>query len=357
MSLPDVRVTPNSLHVADAPGSRQDFGPSATEPASSFPGTNGMSGELPSYKAVFVSPHLDDAVFSCAGEIAHLCEQGPVLVLNLFTKYPEEVKLGAVVIGSERYEEERAAARFLSYTSHNFDELDAFFRRPAYRSIGNIFRPPVAEDSETYLPGLRKRVFDFLDALNYERLYVPMAIGWHVDHMLAHLVFEPWADRPNLFYYEDAPYSLLPQATKYRLKELSDFSGDPRDQSLAPESRLVEWWQTTVAYARSALIGNLRPKFIRPFARVVVGWYLFRLMSLHRQAPALARRGSALESRLLLDKDAFERKVRAITLYRSQFREFFRDVDDCISTYQAYSRLIDGDPPSLERYWKLVNQD
>src|SRR5689334_9720669 len=275
------------------------------------------------YKAVFVSPHLDDAVFSCGGEIARLCEQGPVLVLNLFTKYPEKAKVRGVVIGSERYEEERVAARFLNYASHNLDELDAFFRRPEYRSIGKIFRPPVSEDAETYLPALRRRVFDFLEALDYERLYVPMAIGWHVDHLLTHLIFEPWADRPGVLYYEDAPYNLFPQATKYRLNELGDFSRDPSDQSLVPERRLVEWWQTALACARSALIGNLRPNLIRPFAKVVVGWYLFRLMSLHRRAPALARLRSALESRQLLDEEAFERKVRAMTLYRSQFREFF----------------------------------
>lgn len=353
MYLIGVAVAPDSPRAAELQGNHADADPGATQQESSI----SMCERLACYKAVFVSPHLDDAVFSCAGEIARLARQGPVLVLNLFTKYPEEVKFRAVVIGAERYEEEQAAARFLRYTSHSLDELDAFFRRRAYRSVGNIFRPPVPEDVEAYLPALRKRVFDFLDRLDYDRLYVPMAIGWHVDHMLTHLIFEPWAHRPNLRYYEDAPYSLFPHATKYRLRELGGFSPDPNDESLAPNRRFVdEWWQTALAYARSALIGNLRPNFIRPFARVAVGWYLFRLMSLHRQAPALARRRSALESRLLLDEDAFQQKMRAITLYPSQFREFFRDVDDCVSTYKTYCRLIDGEPPSLERYWKLVRQ-
>jgi len=339
MCSPDVPVAPDS--------------PQTSRPTWTVTSSD-ISNTAIHYTAVFVSPHLDDAVFSCAGEIARLRGQGPVLVLNLFTKYPEKAKVRGVVISAERHEEEEAAARFLSYTSHNFDELDAYFRRPSYRSIGNIFRPPVPEDAETYLPALRKRVFAFLDALDYERLYVPMAIGWHVDHVLTHLIFEPWADRPDVIYYEDAPYSLFPQSTKYRLKELGDFSRDPGDRSLAPESRFVEWWQTARAYARSALIGNLRPNFIRPFARIVVGWYLFRLMSLHRQAPARAGMRSAVESRLSLDEGAFQQKVRAMTLYRSQFREFFHDVDDCVSTYKAYSHLIDGEPPSLERFWRLV---
>ena len=160
-------------------------------------------------------------------------------------KYPKEVKVRAVVIGAERYDEERAAARFLGYASHNFDELDAFFRRPAYRSVGNIFRPPRAgRCGDLDLSALRERVFGFLDGVDYERLYVPMAVGWHVDHTLTHLVFEPWAHRSNLVYYEDARYCRFSDATKYRLKELGTFSRRPGDASLATASGIAGWWQT-----------------------------------------------------------------------------------------------------------------
>ncbi|MBK8576186.1 MAG: hypothetical protein IPN90_11105 [Elusimicrobia bacterium] len=44
------------------------------------------------YRAVILSPHWDDAVFSAGGHLAHLQEEGQVLVLNLFTDYPEYVK-------------------------------------------------------------------------------------------------------------------------------------------------------------------------------------------------------------------------------------------------------------------------
>ena len=45
------------------------------------------------YRAVIVSPHLDDAVFSCGGAIAQMVTEGPVLVLNIFTRYLSEVKI------------------------------------------------------------------------------------------------------------------------------------------------------------------------------------------------------------------------------------------------------------------------
>ena len=67
------------------------------------------------YRAVVISPHLDDAVFSCGGAIAAMVEEGPVLVLNLFTGYLSTMKIHGAVLGEERYQEERDAARFLGF--------------------------------------------------------------------------------------------------------------------------------------------------------------------------------------------------------------------------------------------------
>jgi LmbE family N-acetylglucosaminyl deacetylase len=305
------------------------------------------------YEAVFVSPHLDDAVFSCAAEIVRSVERGPVLVLNVFTRYPENVSVRSVILGAERYVEEKAAADFLRFASHNLDEPDAFFRRPQYRSIGNIFRPPVREDLEDYLTRLRMRVFDFLQPLTFERLYAPLGIGWHVDHVLTHAVFEPWMERNDVTYYEDAPYSLFPNATRYRLNELTQYAGRADDESLRPRNYLAEWWSTANAYASSALIGNLKPAFIRPFARAVVGGYLYRLMSSRRRAGSGVRHRAAEEVRKPLDDELLATKISAAMLYRSQFKEFFHDRDDCIGRYTAYSRQVDANSPPLERFWRF----
>ena len=67
------------------------------------------------YRAVFISPHLDDAVFSCGGRIAQLVKEGPVLVFNIFTRYLSEVKIRGVVLGEERYLEEKFGLAYLGY--------------------------------------------------------------------------------------------------------------------------------------------------------------------------------------------------------------------------------------------------
>lgn len=301
------------------------------------------------YRAVIVSPHLDDAVFSCGGEIARLVTEGPVLVLNLFTRYLSEVKVRGVVLGDERYQEEADAARFLGFESRTLGELDVSFRRDAYRKLGNIFRPPVAQDMD-WLPTLREKVFAVLAGLDYQQLYVPLGIGWHVDHVITHLLFEPWAGRKNLLFYEDAPYCCIPHSTRYRLDELAIYPRAPNDLSLAPTNELRAWWQAAMSYADTALMKNLKPWIVRQFAVPVVSAYLYRLMALHRkQASAVPQR--RLTPRVMPIAAQFDRKVEAMALYRSQFREFFFGQEDCRGTLMTYANRIQEGAGPVERFW------
>lgn len=301
------------------------------------------------YRAVFISPHLDDAVFSCGGEIARLVEEGPVLVLNLFSRYLSEVKIRGVVLGDERYQEEADAASFLGFESRNLGELDVSFRREAYKKLGNIFRPPVAEDMD-WLPTLREKVFSVLAELDCQQLYVPLGIGWHVDHVLTHLLFEPWAGRENLLYYEDAPYCCIPHSTRYRLDELAIYPRAASDYSLAPINETRAWWQAAMAYANTALMKSLTPWIVRQFAVPVVSAYLYRLMALH-QSHADVSHKRHLEPLVMPIGGRFGTKVDAMALYRSQFREFFSSRDDCVATLMGYAcRAYGGEEPA-ERYW------
>lgn len=299
------------------------------------------------YRAVFISPHLDDAVFSCGGVIAQLIKEGPVLVLNLFTRYLSVVKLRGVVLGDERYQEEAEAARFLGYESHNLGELDVSFRREAYKKLGNIFRPPVAEDID-WLPTLRKKVFGLLADIDYQQIYVPLGIGWHVDHVLTHLLFEPWAGRADLLYYEDAPYCCIPHSTRYRLNELAcyEYAAD-----LSPTNETQAWWEAAWSYADTALMKNLQPWIVRQLAIPVVGFYLHRLIALHREQSIAALDKRRLASLVIQIEDHFKQKIDAMALYRSQFKEFFSDRENCVDMLEKYSDGHRVGRGMVERYW------
>jgi LmbE family N-acetylglucosaminyl deacetylase len=302
------------------------------------------------YRAIFISPHLDDAVFSCAGEIDRVVQEGPVLVLNLFTRHLGDVKIRSVVLGDERDAEEAEAAQFLRFESHNMGELDAVFRRDPYHTLGNLFRPPIAEDL-AWLPELRRKVFDFLAGLDYECLYVPLGIGWHVDHVLTHLVFEPWRARANLTYYEDTPYCLIPNATRYRLNELGVCSRDEQDLSLKPGNELRAWWQTAMGYADTALMRNLKPWIVRQLAVPAVAFYLYRLMAQHRRQ-AILRPMQPWVAHVCSLEGRLEHKIEAMALYESQFREFFGSRDDCRRSLLAYAMRVVGRASVLERFWQ-----
>ncbi len=306
----------------------------------------------PYYRAIFVSPHLDDAVFSCGGLMGKLLLEGPVLVLNLFTKYLSDLKIHGAVLGAERYQEELDAARFLGFESRNMDELDAPFRRDGYRQLGNLFRPPVPEDI-AWLLQLRQKLFGLLAEVDFEQIYVPLGIGWHVDHVVTHLVFEPWAQKPQLLYYEDAPYCCIPHATRYRLNDLAHYPASADDSSLQRGNELRAWWQAASAYANTALMKNLQPWIVRQGAVPAVSYYLYRLMARHRNEARTASKRS-LQAQWIPIGEHLDRKVDAMALYRSQFGEFFASREDCMSTLTRYGHSIGQNTSVAERYWHAI---
>lgn len=303
------------------------------------------------YQAVIVSPHLDDAVFSCGGMIAQTAAQGPVLVVNLFTRYLGEVRARGVVLSDVRYKEEADAARLLGFESISLGELDVSFRHPHYKSLGNIFRPPIPDDL-AWLPELRARLVSFLAGIRFDTLYLPLGIGWHVNHLLTFALAPAWPEPQRLRFYEDLPYGLLPHGTRLRLAELGWRPPSP-DRSLTDPGLGRAWIETARAYARTAMIRNLRPWPLQKVAVPVVAAYLYRLMATHQRAQASVS-VQAWSAELLPITEQFSRKVAAMQCYASQFKEFFLDRADCSAQLQAYAASFAPAGTVAERYWQLL---
>lgn len=307
------------------------------------------------YRAIILSPHLDDAVFSCGGAIARLVTEGPVLVLNLFTGYGAGVKSHGVVLTDARYQEEAEAAALLGYEALDLGELDAAVRRPAYRSLGNIFRPPVADDI-AWLPALRQRLLAVLEGVRCQQLLVPLGIGWHVDHVLTHTLLDGWAGAEDRCCYEDLPYGLLPHATRLRLAETGQLPPGAGDASLRAPPLWTAWREMMAEYLATAMMKNLRPWPLRMAAAPVVGTYLYRLMARHARAPAALDAGRWQPEVERID-ERFERKLDAMMLYRSQFREFFLDRADCAAMLRRYGARLAGQGIVAERRWRRAGSN
>ncbi len=296
------------------------------------------------YRAVILSPHLDDAVFSCGGEIARLRKDGPVLVLNIFTRYLAKEDNTPVLLGDARYEEERNAARLLNYEHKNLNELDAFFRHAMYRSIGNIFKP-LSDEDMAYLERLKKLLHRELETITFDRLYVPLAIGWHVDH---HLTFLAMIDSPykdKILFYEDAPYCLIDTATDSRLLQLS---GNTESWI----NFVKRWWRASIAFYNSGMVQTMQPAWQRMFAFPITSYYLYGMTKSHLR---LNRAMIPIDQTPHTSDvtEYFDIKMEAADLYASQVKAFFLSGTDMRACFLLHVRLLGFGKKYVERFWKF----
>jgi LmbE family N-acetylglucosaminyl deacetylase len=176
------------------------------------------------YDAIYLSPHLDDAVLSCGGRIAGEVARGErVAIATCFTADEPAEPPSALaadlrrwwslppgeVMARRRAEDLDACARLGVETLH-LDLPEAPYRlgaggAPHYATLGALFGEPAAADAADLGPRLDER----LRALPpHRRLLAPLGVGGHVDHRLVRAAAGRVARAaPALAHYEEFPYS------------------------------------------------------------------------------------------------------------------------------------------------------
>ena len=177
-------------------------------------------------KWIYLSPHLDDAAYSCGGLIHQQVQQGTAVeiwtlfagqftpgALSPFTKaIHQRWGTGDESITARRAEDARACT-LLGASPRYFDFLDVIYRtNPISKQaeiINNedLFRNRLPSDDEL----IRSITSSLQNALRSEhdfQLCIPLGLGNHIDHTLAHCAAEnlPGLQRPA--YYADFPYVL-----------------------------------------------------------------------------------------------------------------------------------------------------
>lgn len=174
---------------------------------------------------IFVlSPHLDDAAFSCGGTIATATRRGRrVTVVTTFAgdAPPAPSRLAQRLhrswglrrdVVARRRDEDRTALRFLGAEIVHWDLPEAIYRvdprtgEPRYRELSDLFKPPYPEDAEV----LQQLVGRISGLSSEAALLVPLAVGGHVDHQLVRQAAEHARDGTRI-YFEDYPYSAKPR--------------------------------------------------------------------------------------------------------------------------------------------------
>ncbi|MGB3714365.1 MAG: PIG-L family deacetylase [Candidatus Promineifilaceae bacterium] len=247
------------------------------------------------YGAIFLSPHLDDAVLSCGGTIHLLTQAGkPVLVVSVTAGDPPagelspfaknlhaRWRLAADSVASRRTEDVEACVDLGADWLH-WQIPDCIYRR-------NIVNgKPLYDREEALFGAIDPSEMDFVANLSQhleslpssDSVYVPLAAGNHVDHQLARLAAEKWLEPTSFLYYEEFPYS---QAEN----QLATALGDD---------------------------GRWRADVIR------------------------------------LEPANVEARIHAIACYRSQISTFFTDLEDLSAQVYQYIQKVGG-----ERYWKRAH--
>lgn len=225
-------------------------------------------------RLIFLSPHLDDAVYSSGGWIWQQVQGGQSV--EIWTIFAGNPKGSLTAFAQElhqrwgtgpdavlrRREEDEHACTLLGAGFRHFDFPDCIYRRipttdePVISTNDELFQP--VKDGELPLAdqiGAMLQSLDRGDAL----MLCPLAIGGHVDHRLVRMAAE--RSHLPLAYYADFPYAAetpldlmtyLPKGARQVHFSLSQQAIERWVQAVAAyASQLSSFWASTEEMSRS----------------------------------------------------------------------------------------------------------
>ncbi len=167
--------------------------------------------------ALFLSPHLDDAAFSCGGLMAQLADAGwRSAMATAFTATVLPAAGFALAcqldkgLGPEvdymalRREEDRAAATILGVADLRWLDLPEAPHR-GYESAAALFGA-IHTDDAVWRP-LAERIAALMEEVQPDLVLAPQGLGSHVDHRQMIRAVQQAAPR-HLAFYRDTPYAL-----------------------------------------------------------------------------------------------------------------------------------------------------
>lgn len=197
------------------------------------------------HRHIFLSPHLDDAIYSCGGTVGVQVSSGlHPLIITVFAGVPSpDTVLSEEALRMHRHQgfsdvqgpgapiearrqEDAAACDYMELDYLWLDYLDASYRGnpPYYTSIQQIIGGNVHPADGSIERQLAQDLLTQHERLPDAVWYAPLGIGRHVDHQILcsaadHLV----QHGAKVYFYEDFPYVVREKgALDARLKELGN---------------------------------------------------------------------------------------------------------------------------------------
>ncbi|HEY6422178.1 MAG TPA: PIG-L family deacetylase, partial [Pseudonocardiaceae bacterium] len=223
---------------------------------------------------LYLSAHLDDAVFSCGALIAKLAGKCPLTVATVFTEAAAPPHTYAArsflrqcsaadvtTLYADRRAEDLEVLAGVGVSHQHFGLPDALFRTREVRSSAlgrlgrlvpelvhlyptyrfDIARGRVARADRTLLAELIGRVEELVKDLDAQLVFSPIGVGKHVDHLITRSVGESL--RNHVIYYSDFPYDLSsnPDSDFIDRHSLSSWTWEQR---IAEKGRWIRGYRT-----------------------------------------------------------------------------------------------------------------
>lgn len=201
---------------------------------------------------LFLSPHLDDAVFSCGGTIHRLVRQGAsVTIMTVLAGDPpvdlpdtpivnnlhERWSAGENPIATRRWEDIEAARALEADVQHR-DYRDCVYRThnnaALYPDEDSLFGEIHADDALPRQLAVEAVMFNTIH-LDLEALYIPLGVGHHVDHQIIRdwgLAIHHHTPGLALKFYEEYPYTKQQGTIKQALNTLNNYEFTAETQML-----------------------------------------------------------------------------------------------------------------------------
>ena len=167
--------------------------------------------------ALALSPHLDDAAFSCGGTLHLLASRGwQVVVATLFTASVPHPSVFALACQTDkgfspdldymalRREEDAAASAVLGVRPLHLPLPEAPHR--GYDSAAALFGAVLPAD--WVAPPLEETLRYLVDRMRPDLILAPQAIGGHVDHVQLTGVFGRMPASAPILWWRDFPYAV-----------------------------------------------------------------------------------------------------------------------------------------------------
>ncbi|MHC2104850.1 PIG-L deacetylase family protein [Methylobacterium sp. CM6246] len=196
--------------------------------------------------ALALSPHLDDAAFSCGGLLASLAREGwHVVMATLFTgsvadptgfalacQLDKGLSAAIDYMALRRAEDIQAAAALGIAPPRHLPFREAPHR--GYGSAPELFSETRVEDA--IAADLAPALAALIAAERPDLVLAPQAIGGHVDHVQAVRALRGLDGLPPILWWRDFPYTVREAAPREPLAAL--FAGLPAHRmSLDPEAQ------------------------------------------------------------------------------------------------------------------------